>query len=295
VRHPRSRSRFARTLTVLTLFCALSAKPAWCWGDAAHRLTASIAERLLTPQAREGLARILADEAGYGVPGCPVKDLQDASVWADCVRPQAAYAYTAHWHFDDIPICGHTPREAWCVDGDCLSAQTERLLGVLADPAALRRERLEALKFVVHFLGDLHQPLHAANNADRGGNDVPTSFFGSTDNDRRQNLHRVWDTRLPERLLAGQSDPAGALLARLAPADADAWRLGGIRDWVGESHAIALAVAYGALPRLRTCNERGGEREVLDEAYYERAAPVAAGQLLKAGVRLADVLNRALR
>ena len=290
---PRQQIRFLLAFAAIA-FVAANPPPALAWGESGHRIVASIAERMLTPEARAEVDRILADERAFGVPECPVTNLQDAARWADCVRPLKAYAYTATWHFDDIPLCRAAQREAYCAEGNCLSAQTERLIGVLSDRTADRKARLEALKFVVHFIGDLHQPLHASDNGDRGGNDVPTSFFGSTDKDGKQNLHRVWDSRLAEKLLAGSGDPASTLFAQLKPLEAAAWQQGGIEDWMRETHAIAVDVTYAELPRPLACNAKGGERETLEQAYYDRAAPVVSQQLLKAGVRLAEVLNRSL-
>jgi hypothetical protein len=290
---PRQQFRFLLAFAVMS-FVAANPLPALAWGESGHRIVAAIAERMLTQAARAEVDRILADEPAHGVPECPVANLQDAARWADCVRPLKAYAYSATWHFDDIPLCGAAHREAYCAEGNCLSAQTERLIGVLSDRTADRKARLEALKFVVHFIGDLHQPLHASDNGDRGGNDVPTSFFGSADRDGRQNLHRVWDSRLPERVLAGSDDHASTLFAQLDPQEAAAWRQGGIEDWMRETHAIAVDVTYAALPRPLACNVKGGEREALEQAYYDQAAPVVSQQLLKAGVRLAVVLIRSL-
>ncbi len=282
------------TLSFIAWACLTAASPAaLAWGESSHRLTAAIAERLLTREASAQVVRMLAGEASFGTPECPVSTLQDAARWADCVRPLKRYAHTAHWHFDDIPICGTARHDVYCPDGDCLSTQTKRLIGVLGDVGADPAARLEALKLVVHFVGDLHQPLHAANNGDRGGNDVPTRFLGSADNDGRQNLHRVWDSRLAEKQFTGM-DAVASLFGRLTPLEGAAWREGDIDDWLHETHAIAVDVTYAALPRPLVCNAKGGDRELLDAAYYERAAPVVAQQLLKAGVRIAEVLNRTL-
>ncbi|MCL2657059.1 MAG: S1/P1 nuclease [Betaproteobacteria bacterium] len=285
---------FAHAKLALFLCASLGAPPAHAWGDASHRIIATIAEHFLTPQAQRRIDQILADENEFGVSECPVKNLQDAASWADCVRPLKAYAYTYAWHFDDIPVCGKAEHETFCPAGNCLSAQTEIHIALLANPATERKTRLEALKFIVHFIGDIHQPLHTANNRDRGGNDVPTRFLGQTENGR-QNLHRVWDARLLAEITADTADPSNVFLSTLDPASAKRWQGGTIQSWIDESHAIAVNIVYGKLPRPVACNDSYPEREILDAAYYAAARPIVQQQILKAGVRLAAILNQTLQ
>jgi hypothetical protein len=281
---------FAHAKLALFLLTSLCASPAHAWGDAGHRMIAVIAERFLTPEARRQVDQILADENAFCVGECPVKNLQDAANWADCVRPLKAYAYTYAWHFDDIPVCGKAEHEKFCPADNCLSAQTEKQIALLANPTTDRKTRLETLKFVVHFIGDIHQPLHTANNQDRGGNDVPAYFLG-----KEENLHRVWDSRLLAQMTANTADSANAFLTTLDPASIKRWRRGTIQSWIDESHALAVDIVYGRLPRPVACNDPHPAREILDAAYYAAARLVVEQQILKAGVRLAAVLNRTLR
>ena len=313
----------------MALGLALGARPVLAWGDAGHRFVAEIAQARLSPTAREAIERLLALESSNGVPGCRVTSLPDASTWADCVRRyRDQWEYTFAWHFDDIPLCGEAVREQYCAEGRCLSAQVDRLARVLADRQTEPARRLEALKFVAHFIGDAHQPLHAIDNHDRGGNDVRVRLIGSPE--PRQNLHHVWDTDLvnlaldlpdpvhrPARMAkAGrergeQRPPIGPLapgeldervaraardaLAALPGAQAEAWRSGTIFDWMAETHVLGRASTYGALPISQACNAPVPERIALDERYVAPSADIVRIQLVKAGVRLAEVLEQALR
>lgn len=141
--------------------------------------------------------------------------------------------------------------------------------------------RLEALKFLVHFVGDVHQPLHAANDNDRGGNDIDVKFAGY-----RSNLHKIWDTEILASAHSRDERSYALLLLRsVNDRTSAAWRMGRPVDWANESHAIASRVIYRHLPERKTS---------LPIAYGTSALPVVNEQLLKAGIRLAAVLNDAL-
>ena len=148
------------------------------------------------------------------------------------------------------------------------------------DESANPTERREALLFLVHFVGDMHQPLHCANNHDRGGNDVTVQFRGT-----RMNLHRVWDSALLDRLPAEQQLFV-ALEQAISSEDRTTWSAGSVEGWAGESFEAARHVVYGDLPHLRP-----GEIPVLGDAYEHDADPVVERQIEKAAVRLAAILN----
>jgi hypothetical protein len=148
---------------------------------------------------------------------------------------------------------------------------------------------------VVHLVADIHQPLHAADNHDRGGNTVRVSFFGETGNPPYGplNLHAVWDVHILRRLL-GEPGGGARLAAPIAAADVTAWQAGSIAGWMAESNDLAKRVVYGNLPGGFACGKTSAGTLDLGEAYYAKAAPVVALQIRKAGVRLARVLNEAL-
>ncbi len=170
--------RFAATLLALVL---VTPGPAIGWGLEGHAVVAEFATMRLTDAANAQVAALLE----------PGESLASVASWADDVRHKRSE--TAQWHFVDIPKsatqydpardCRPTPH------GDCVVAAIERFKTVLANATAARPARAEALKFLVHFVGDIHQPLHCADNHDRGGNDITVAFFKAS-----TNLHAVWDT-----------------------------------------------------------------------------------------------------
>jgi hypothetical protein len=150
-------------------------------------------------------------------------------------------------------------------------------------------ERLLAYKFLIHFVGDVHQPLHAADDHDRGGNCV--ELIGP--DGRKTNLHSFWDTGVVGQLGSSSEEIAAKLDASITPKQFKTWSAGDPRQWAMESYAVAEKTVY-ALPRHGTC-DAPGEPVSLSEAYQTKARDEAARQLQKAGVRLAYVLNAALR
>jgi hypothetical protein len=251
---------------------------ALAWGTEGHRIVAEIAEQYLEPGAARQVRGLLALENAT--------TLADVSTWADEIRGQRRD--TARWHFVNIPI--HTPAggpAAYdaardCPGNDCVIGAIERFTAALRDKDAPARERLEALKFVVHFVADLHQPLHASNDNDRGGNTVAVILDG-----RETSLHAVWDWGILATAV-GRDERAYALqLARaITQAELDQWNSGGTAAWARESYAIAQRLIYGEWPH--------GPGTLPDD-YAAKALPVVNEQLEKAGVRLAAVLNAALR
>ena len=171
---------------------------------------------------------------------------------------------------------------------DWLAALRERgrTSGVI-DRAASPAERLLALKFVLHFVGDIHQPLHASDNQDKGGNCVLLSLGGS----RTVNLHSYWDTTVIQAMGDDPQVVASALAAKITAADQSAWRKGDAKAWALESFGVAKAVVY-------TIGSRPGCGDAapisLPSGYDLKARKAATLQLQKAGVRLAWILNTTL-
>ena len=158
----------------------------------------------------------------------------------------------------------------------------------LAAPTTPAAERLLALKFMLHFVGDVHQPLHASDHQDRGGNCVRIALGDP----RTSNLHAYWDTGVLEPLGADPQAAAVALAARITPSQAKTWTQGSAADWAQESFGVAKAVAY-TLNTPAGCAQDSSPA-TLPDAYVAAAHAAADLQLEKAGVRLAWVLNRAL-
>lgn len=242
---------FLASLLLLLVMCA----DALAWGSEGHRIIADIAEQYLEPATARQVRDLLAVENAT--------TLAEVSNWADEIRPQRRE--TAPWHFVDIPLqaSGYDASRD-CPRGACVVAQIDRFVAELRDQHLPPRQRLEALKFVVHFIGDVHQPLHASDNNDRGGNNVKVLFDG-----RATNLHAVWDTWLLAPAVAGdERSYALRLFHSITPAEIAAWRGGSSTDWANESHDVARRVIYGELPHSGT----------LPASYEAAALPIVNEQ-----------------
>jgi hypothetical protein len=264
--------RFAFLLLGLLLpLTMLGGQAAWAWGAEGHEIVALIAERELTPAARQQMAQLLGSDAMM---------VHDAN-WADEIRSQRPE--TGGWHYVDIPL-GAPGYAAWrdCRGGNCVVAQIADDVKVLRDRALPPLQRTEALRYLIHFVGDIHQPLHAVDNDDKGGNAIRVRLGHD-----RTNLHHVWDVQVVEALGYDASAVADACEAEPTSAQKASWRRGTPQQWAEESFAIARGNIY---PPLQ------GRRNVMLPVSYPRAqAHVTCTQLAKAGVRLAWLLNETLR
>ena len=236
------------------------------WWDLGHRIVARLADPLLTAHAREAVRDILGGQS-----------LADAAVWADNIRQ---YRHDAdRLHYVNIPLADTVYDPArHCPHGQCIIAAIERDRGVLADSTASPAERAEALRFLIHFMGDLHQPLHVADDGDRGGNEREVSFLG-----RPTNLHKVWDGELVEAFGLTPDAYVAYLQQRIESLDLRELGRGTVADWAMEVHRAGVNHAY-RLPR-------DGR---LGPAYVNANRPVIDHALIAAGARLALVLNQAL-
>jgi len=254
------------------------------WGVSGHRVVARIAWERMTPEARSR-ANDLLDRGGADA-------FYTAATWADEVR--SARPETYNWHFVDIrvPFDTYVPaRDCPPTDrGDCVIAALSRLRAAVVDLSRPAAERTEALKFIVHFVGDLHQPLHASDNNDRGGNDVRVLPLRGEDG-RNTNLHAVWDTALLN--LSTETEPARAarLLAGVTEKPIDVLGLD-VEKWVLESNAVGRRTAY-AYPSF-SAGAPGPDPIALDDAYRSTAIAAIDRQLLAGGVRLGALLNALL-
>lgn len=234
---------------------------AHAWGPQGHQLVAQLAERQLAPKARQQIDRLLAREPG--------ETLASASTWADEHRD----ATTAAWHFVNFPgnSCTYDPPRD-CPGGNCVVEAVNRQLSVLAS-AASDEARLLALKYVVHLVADVHQPLHAGRLDDRGGNSYQIQVFGAG-----SNLHALWDSGLL-RNKGGNEALKIRLFGLPVPAAASDLDM---------SHAAEESCRIVGMPGFYP------ERKV-GQDYPERFSSVLEDRLLTAGARLAGLLNHALR
>jgi hypothetical protein len=258
----------------------------------------TIAEALLTPGVRAEVARLLADSGdGSGRPTGRAS-LAEAALWADGIR--GTDADRPAWHYDNAPACGPAvpalpPPPAWCPHGQCASGQMEPLLAQLADRTQPMEQRRRALKWIAHLVGDLHQPLHAADFA-QGGNLVHVELAGAAPGST-WTLHSAWDIRLVSVALhagGSQQPPAPVLKSLIAHARQVP---PSVRDapptkWVAESNGLARKVAL-AYPGF-VCDRVPSEPVLLTVDYQQRARRVITWQIALAGARLAAILNRVL-
>jgi S1/P1 Nuclease len=289
----RSRAGKAGGRALWLLLFLAHAPLALAWGPQGHRTVGAIADRLLTPRARAVVLRLLADDRDKFGNASGRTTLEAVSVWSDEIYGTAAAH--PHWHYDNAPVCGLVVIAAVCPDGDCASEQLKRLISVMADPQAAPRARNEALKWVVHLVGDLHQPLHAADDGDRGGNAVQVALAGLRTRGRKS-LHRAWDNDFVQLALQarnGQQPPGDVdSLASAAQTLLGEAGEGNPDSWASESNNLARNVAY-RYPGF-ACGAPPPTIVVLDQAYVTSAAALVRERLLLAGARLANLLNRRL-
>lgn len=252
----------AAPVMLLTLLI-LGPSGAFAWGDLGHRVVGRIAQTHLSPEATRGVQELLGTET-----------LAQASTWADFIRSDPDWRKADDWHWVTIPD-GMTYEETEKNPRGDLIEALRRFEETLADDSRPVEERRHALRFLVHMLGDLHQPLHVGTGEDRGGNDEVVLWF-----DEAANLHSVWDTKILESEGLSFSELASFLMPA-SPEQLATWRQGTYLDWAEESRALRPLVY-----------DLGNER--LSWQYRHRALPVVHERLHQAGVRLAWVLNRVL-
>ncbi|MBV8685627.1 MAG: S1/P1 nuclease [Alphaproteobacteria bacterium] len=252
-------ARFA--LAVAALAALASSSSAFAWGKTGHRTVAAIADRGLSAEARAHVRLLLGSES-----------LDEAATWPDDMRsdPDPFWQATATpWHYVTV---GGSDYDAAPPEGDAVTA-LRHFRAVLLDPRASLAEKQTALRFIVHLVGDLHQPLHAGAPGDRGGNAVKVTFAG-----KPTNLHSVWDSGLVDDEQLSFTELAERLERRTTPEEVIAWSDPDPLDWIRESVAIRPSV----YPQGTT--ELGWD-------YIYKFRPVMERRLQQGGVRLAAYLN----
>ena len=250
---------------------ALPVPTAFPWGPKGHRIVSRIAAGRLSDAARAQVNALLGDQT-----------LADVSNWADQIRKERKE--TGPWHYVNIrPGAERYDDARDCGAEGCVVSATEKFVAVLKDPHAKPADRKEALMWVVHLIGDLHQPLHCSHAADRGGNDIKVEFEGTP-----TNLHAVWDSEIIERQHLDDDVYADQLRADIGDDDVAEWTRTPLRDWVDESWRLAEDSAY------RDARGRPLESGAkLTREYLTTRTVVIDRRLKQAGVRLASVLNAA--
>ena len=301
--------RSSRLWCVLWILVA-SLQPLHAWGVAGHHVVAMIADARLSPAARDKIRQILLD-GQYSI--------TQISTCADAVRDTGQHhkpwpgeemcatlagplpGDTGPWHYIDIPVPKFEKSlDQYCPEGNCVVGALKKFTDVLRNSKD-EPQRRSALLFLVHFMGDIHQPLHAAERGcDKGGNSELVNFFLGGKERPKENLHKVWDTDLVQKAMADvqitdERAYADRLLATINPEKAQRWVTASIDDIAWESHALAAKRVYRGIPFQNFCEGAAPNQPVDLTPKYERmGAHTVQIQLMKAGVRLAALLESVL-
>jgi nuclease S1 len=266
----------ARLFTCMAAL-ALLPSPAFAWGKTGHRVVAAIADRQLSGLARAHVEQILG----------PGESLDEAANWPDEMRsaPGDFWQKTATpWHYVTLNgiVYDHAPSE-----GDALEA-LNRFSKTLQDPAASREDKQLALRFVVHLVGDLHQPLHNGKCCDKGGNDVKVTWFG-----KPTNLHVVWDSQIVDEEQLSFTELAAKLERHISNDDVIRWWDINPRDWMSESAQIRDTLYPPPAKPKKGQKAKKGQPLLpdLSYGYVFKFTPVMERRLSQGGVRLAAYLN----
>ncbi len=268
-----------RSITLL-LLCAAIPATTWAWGGRGHKAVAHIATAHLTPQALAQVSELLRGDLDRDLKPSGRSTLAEISSWPDEIREIAPDDAYKGWHSRANPVCSEAL--APCPDGHCVDQLILHYAAVLKDDQQGHRERNEALKWVVHLVGDLHMPMHSGVH----GKAPETTLEGRVVKEG-STLHNVWDGVLANAALAqGEINAAYDTPAPLAT-DAPT-------QWMLEARQIARRFVYEPLPEF-SCARKLPRTLQLDRAYQKQSAPVIREQIRKAGLRLAQLLNETLR
>jgi len=232
------------------------------WGITGHRTVGQIAAPYLTKRAKKAVSSLLNGHS-----------MAFYSTYADEIKSDKRYRKFSFWHYVDFKFgAKYTPATA-DKKGDLIQG-INKCIKVLKNPNSSRSDKAFYLKLLIHFIGDLHQPLHVGRTADRGGNDIKLDWFN-----KPTNLHSVWDSQMINSYKMSYSELAENA-NKLSKAQVKVLQKGSILDWAYESHALAKKVYASA---------KSGDK--LSYRYSYLYFPMVRQQLQKGGVRLAKVLN----
>jgi hypothetical protein len=254
-----------RSILVALLFLAFQPAALWGWGQTGHRTIAAIAQKHLQNSTKRKIARLLDDQSLVWV-----------STYMDEIKSDDRFDHTHEWHWVTIPDGKTYSETEKNPDGDLLTAIC-RTKETLANKDTSQTARAKALKFLVHLVGDLHQPLHVGNGEDRGGNDVKVEWFGSY-----SNLHRVWDSEMLQSRDFAYSELAQQLQRTITRQKSEQWSRGDVFDWAHENLNYRDQIYQIDNP------------DYMGYEYTYRNWDLLTHQLQKGGVRLAHMLNEVL-
>lgn len=252
---------------ILSILFGVGVSSAFPWGQKGHDTVAFIALQHLTPAASEAVDSLLDG-----------RSMVYWANWLDNASHTPEYAYTKTWHYKNIDADVSFEQAPNIPEGNIIEALYEQV-AVLGDTLSGKDEKALALKMITHFMGDLHQPMHMGHASDRGGNSHGVEFFG-----RPANLHSVWDTDLPEAAHAWSHTEWQREIDTVGDEVAAGWvKDGNPFSWGKETFEVCKEI-YDTTP----------EGSNIQYYYIARWTPVIEEQLLKGGLRLADILNSVL-
>ena len=261
--------RNCRSVLTISLLILLVSSFAFSWGPMGHRVIAKMAEERLTPAALAAIHDLLGSETS----------LVDIAGWAD---EQKEDAESSPWHFVNVPITESRYDNKYCQPEGCVVSKIKDFRNILEDPKSSKAEKRIALKFLVHLIADLHQPLHVGDTGSRGGNEIWVRYYGQ-DTD----LHHVWDTLIMKHYSKYEGVWLWEMTGKATLEKTLEWSRGTPEDWATESLQAARK-AY-SLPGQETVMKSGSK---LGDEYTSRAIPIIEEQLAKAGIRTAWMLNQ---
>jgi len=276
---------FLRTLAVTGLLSLIvMPAPAEAYGRDGHRIVCDLAYRYLSDETRTEIDRLVALDQQF-------ENFRDVCSWADEVR-RTSHRHTAPWHYINQDREDPQVDAEDCAEDGCITSAIDLHAGIFADRARSDADRLEALKFLAHWMGDIHQPLHVSIEGDLGGNTIDVLWRG----ERHTNLHRVWDSEILLDYMAetwpylDEADRWAQLVEALA-ADiplngVDVYTPLAPIEWAQESHDIVRSRGFAYYWANAEAPIEPGD------AYYERNLPVSLQRLKQGGVRLAGLLNQ---
>jgi hypothetical protein len=255
-------------LALIMCFCIPN--HVWAWGKPGHQIVCEIAWQELTAEAKAGIQEFLSNDSA--------PSFATSCLWADQIRDLPFFEWTKPYHFINLPkgltyinwqqVCPEPP--------GCVVSAIRQYFSQLKNPHAARDEKAQALKFLGHFVGDLHQPLHAGRLEDRGGSQIAVTIFG-----QETSLHKVWDAVILKQTGKSWKQVAKELHDTVTASDRASWRASGPREWTWESYRIAEMQAY----------KRPAQGWILGKEYVKEHLPILLIRLQKAGIRLANLLN----
>lgn len=243
-------------------FAKPSTDDAIFWGQNGHRVTGKIAEKHLTKKAKRNIDKILKGES-----------LAFVSTFADEIKSERKYREFSPWHYVNMKLDQTYAEAEKNPKGDLVTA-IDKCITILKDENSSEEDRVFYLKLLIHFVGDLHQPMHIGQKEDKGGNDFQVQWFGEG-----TNIHSVWDTKMIEAWNMSYIELADND-KYLSKKQIESIEKGSVLDWVEEIHQITKKVYASA---------KSGENLRYRYSYDHFA--IVRSQLQKGGIRLAKILN----